>query len=194
MGRNEEMDLEGEGNELKLITVGTAIPHPIMGVKSSTGEGPIVANHCRPSDVMTIAIPLTHDETFSVHFGGSALAAVFEVDLNHHAIAASGIFRPPGLAPCAWAPWLRDLGVTRLLVGGIGTGAREQMQACGIEVVSGITPGEAEMVVRSWMRGTLSVGGNTCTHPDAFHGHEHELVASRHAGRDPGSFCGCRHG
>lgn len=134
---------------------------------------------------MIIAIPLKSDESFSVHFGASVLAAIFEVDPGTHVIAASGVFRPPpGLAPCDWAPWLRDLGVTRLLVGGIGQGAREQMAGCGVEVVTGITSGEAEVLVRSWLRGTLALGANACGH-----GGLRELVHVR----EHGSACGCRH-
>ncbi len=136
---------------------------------------------------MIIAIPLTHDETFSVHFGGSAMAAIFEVDLEKHHVVTSGTFRPPGLAPCAWGPWLRDLGVKRLLVGGMGAGAREQMEACGIEVVVGITAGEADVIVRLWLRGTLSVGANACGHGSEPHDH-----ARSHAHGHAGS-CGCQH-
>jgi predicted Fe-Mo cluster-binding NifX family protein len=134
---------------------------------------------------MIIAIPLTHDETFSAHFGGSAMAAIFEVDLEKHAVVSSGIFRPTGLSPCAWGPWLRDLGVKRLLVGGMGEGARAQMEACGIEVVPGITAGEAQLIVRSWLRGTLVVGPNLCGHGSGGHEHTH---AHEHGGS-----CGCHH-
>ncbi|MBE2215756.1 MAG: hypothetical protein IAE82_17920 [Opitutaceae bacterium] len=136
---------------------------------------------------MIIAIPLTHDETFSAHFGGSAIAAIFEVDLEKHVVVTSGTFRPPGLSPCAWGPWLRDLGVTRLLVGGMGAGAREQMGACGIDVVVGVTAGEADMIVRSWLRGTLHVGANACGDGAGPHDHAHD-----HAHEQGGS-CGCRH-
>jgi ATP-binding protein involved in chromosome partitioning len=134
---------------------------------------------------MIVAIPLKSDETFSVHFGASAVAAIFEIDPGTHVIAASGIFRPPGLEPCAWGPWLHELGVTRLLVGGIGEGAREQMQRCGVEVVTGITAGEAEVLVRSWLRGTLALGANACLHGGGMRG------LAR--GAEHGSPCGCRH-
>jgi predicted Fe-Mo cluster-binding NifX family protein len=140
---------------------------------------------------MIIALPLTEDDAFSAHFGSSVRAALFEVDLASRTITCSGVFTPPDLAPCGWAPWLRDLGVNRLLASGMGRGAQVRMAECGIEVVTGVEPGELELVIQSWLEGTLAVGANTCAggdHPGHGchhqHHHDHGHHPHVHAGDD----------
>lgn len=134
---------------------------------------------------MIVALPLTREKSFSVHFGAAALAAVFEVDPDRHAVTTSGVFCPPERSPCSWGPWLRGLGVTRLLAGGIGEGARANLEASGVEVVVGVSAGEAETIVRSWMRGAMALRANACGHGHGHGEHDHD--------HDHGGACGCRH-
>ena len=108
---------------------------------------------------MVIALPLTENETFSAHFGYASRAALFEVDPVRREISCSGVFTPPGLAPCDWAPWLRDLGVNRILASSIGAGAQARLAASGIEIVSGLEEASLEMLVQAWADGKLAVGG-----------------------------------
>jgi predicted Fe-Mo cluster-binding NifX family protein len=143
---------------------------------------------------MIIALPLTDDGTFSTHFGASAKAALFEVDPDRRHITCSGVFTPPGLAPCGWAPWLRHLGVDRLLAHGMGRGAQERMAECGIEVVAGVEPGNLDSVVRAWLDGTLAVGANACEggHGEGEGGcHHHRHGDGHEHGHGHGEGCGC---
>jgi predicted Fe-Mo cluster-binding NifX family protein len=80
---------------------------------------------------MKIALPLTENNEFSPHFGGSAKAGLFEVDRARRLIVRTTAVVPPEPEPCGWADWLGAQGVKVFLAGGMGRGA-------GIEVIVGV--------------------------------------------------------
>jgi predicted Fe-Mo cluster-binding NifX family protein len=138
---------------------------------------------------MILALPLTENDEFSLHFGGSAKIGLFEVDLERRAISRSSVVVPSESGPCGWADWLGAQGVTLLLAGGMGGGARQRMAAVGIEVLVGVPAADPTALVQAWLDGRLQPGANACGGEGSHHGHSH----GHHQHDDhqhPGS-CGC---
>lgn len=129
---------------------------------------------------MKIAIPLTDSDEFSPHYGASARFAVFDVDPPQRAIRRRMIVAPPDSEPCAWPPLLRAAGVSLVLAGGMGSGARHRMAEQGVDVVAGVAPAAPEALVAAWLEDRLIRSDQAC---DARgHGHPHA---------DGGEPCGC---
>lgn len=64
----------------------------------------------------------------------------------------------------ALAPFLKEHGVTALIAGGIGGGAREALTSCGIEVYPGVS-GSADEAAEAFAAGKLAFNANaTCSH------------------------------
>jgi predicted Fe-Mo cluster-binding NifX family protein len=132
---------------------------------------------------MIIALPLTENDEFSPHFGGSAKVGFFEVDRALRTISRTTAVVPPEPEPCGWADWLGAQGVTLFLASGIGRGARQRMAATGIEVLVGVPAAEPRALVQAWLDGQLVSGANACDGGD--HGNQHH----DHRAGD----CGCSH-
>ena len=134
---------------------------------------------------MIIALPLTENDEFSLHFGGSAKVGLFEIDRARSLIVRATAVVPTEPEPCGWAGWLVAQGVTLLLVGGIGRGARQRMAATGIEVLVGMPAADPAALVQAWLDGRLVPSANTCDAGNGDHGDQHH---AHHAGD-----CGCSH-
>lgn len=111
---------------------------------------------------MIIALPLTANDAFSTHFGGSSKVGMFEVDPDRRTIVRASAEIPPVPEPCGWATWLAERGVTVFLAGGMGGGACQRMAAAGIDVVVGISPAAPVTLVQAWLDGALTPGANAC--------------------------------
>lgn len=123
---------------------------------------------------MIIALPLTETDQFSPHFGAAAKAGLFTVDVSRRRITEAKTVVPPAPEPCGWADWLGSRGVKVLLAGGIGHGARQRMNAAGIEVVPGVPAGVPTLLVQAWLNRELRPGPNACEGgPADGHAHHH---------------------
>lgn len=140
---------------------------------------------------MIIAIPLTENDEFSPHFGGSAKVALFEVDPARRAISRSTVVVPSFPEPCSWADWLAAQGVTLFLAGGMGGGARQRMAAAGIDVVVGVPAADPRALVQAWLDGKLTPGANACEGEGSHHGHGHGH--HHHDDHHPAGGCSCSH-
>ncbi len=69
----------------------------------------------------------------------------------------------PGHEPGRFPRLMRDLGVERLLVGGIGPRAAELLAGLGIDVVL-VGTGDAEYTLRRYVAGELEGARNLCEH------------------------------
>jgi predicted Fe-Mo cluster-binding NifX family protein len=143
-------------------------------------------------NTMIIAIPLNADEQLSAHFGGSAKAALFEVDPAARAILKQRVVVPAVDSPCEWAGWLRDQGVSLIIGCGMGTGARASMAAAGIEPVAGASTPDPRLLVEQWLGGMLVTDSNPCEGLHAHDGHGHHHQHHGHGGHGHGH-CGCSH-
>ncbi len=140
---------------------------------------------------MIIALPLTENDEFSPHFGGSAKAGLFEVDQERRLIVRTTTVVPPEPEPCGWADWLGAQGVKLFLAGGMGRGAQQRMAGAGIEVVVGVPAAEPRALVQAWLDGKLVPGANACDGEGSHHGHGHGH--HHHDDHNPAGGCGCAH-
>jgi predicted Fe-Mo cluster-binding NifX family protein len=139
---------------------------------------------------MIIALPLTENDEFSPHFGGSAKAGLFEVDRARRRIVRTTAVVPPEPEPCGWPDWLSTQGVKLFLAGGMGRGAQQRMTAAGIEVLAGVPAAEPRELVQAWLDGRLVPGANACEGGHHDHGGHHHDDSDHH--HDGGS-CHCAH-
>ncbi len=129
---------------------------------------------------MKIAIPYDNGQIFQ-HFGQTEQFKLYtaeEKDIENAVIVGTN-----GSGHGALCGFLKGCGVTTLVCGGIGAGARTALAEVGIDVYPGVSGG-ADDAAKALLDSTLTFNANVqCDH----HGHEH------HHGGDDGHH-GCRHG
>jgi ATP-binding protein involved in chromosome partitioning len=108
-----------------------------------------------------IALPLVNGQ-FSTHFGGADQFGLFECDDATRTITGRTIAAPPPHERGAFPVWLREQGVTAVLVGGMGPRAVQILQRFGIETMLGVDGGDPEQIVRAYLDGTLAATGEGC--------------------------------
>ncbi|HID98418.1 MAG TPA: dinitrogenase iron-molybdenum cofactor [Thermodesulfobacteriaceae bacterium] len=109
---------------------------------------------------MKIAVPVENGVLCS-HFGHAARFA--SVDIEDGRIGESRLLVPPPHEPGSLPRWLKELGTTHVICGGIGARAVELLQAAGIEVVSGVSSMDPALAIGEFLAGRLQgVGGPTC--------------------------------
>lgn len=113
----------------------------------------------------TIAIPI-RDGGFCDHFGGAEAFALFDVD-EAGAVSSRPSPAPPEHGRGVYPMWLRQLGVTTVLAGGMGPRAKQIFDVHGIEVVNGVAADTPEALVHAYLAGTLEATDEAC--------HEHGL-------------------
>jgi predicted Fe-Mo cluster-binding NifX family protein len=132
---------------------------------------------------MTIAIPLI-GETFSSHFGGAEAFALYTVDEDHRWVSDRRVVIPPEHGHGIFPMWLRQLGASVVIAGGMGPRASGILARHGIRVVLGAQGGDPDLMVRSFLNGSLEATGEPC-HDQGFHDCGH------HSPRQDG--CGGHH-
>lgn len=110
---------------------------------------------------MKIAIPLEKNE-LSAHFGHCEAFAVFTTE--NQTIVSKEILKPEESGCGSHPRLLSQLGCKVVLAGGIGQGAVTNLQAVGIEVVSGVCAAPLEQIVNQYLEGTLESGNELCSH------------------------------
>lgn len=120
---------------------------------------------------MILAIPYENGEVFQ-HFGKSKEFQLFEIE--NGAIQSERVISNEGSGHSALADLLGKLGVTVLICGGIGDGAKQALSNWGIRVLAGVQ-GEVKQVVQDYLADRLVVTeGATCNHHHEHHaGEEH---------------------
>lgn len=103
------------------------------------------------------------------HFGHCEVFNVFETEEGK--IIKTEVLPNPGHKPGFLPNYLNDLGVEVIISGGMGGGAVEIFNEKNIEVIVG-AEGDAEEIVKAYLRGELKSTGSVCNH-DHDHGNEH---------------------
>lgn len=98
------------------------------------------------------------------HFGHCEGFAIFDVKGNQ--INGKEFIPNPGHRPGFLPVFLHDRGVNVIISGGMGGGAVDIFHEKGIEVIVGAR-GDAEAVVKDYLRGELKSTGSVC------HEHQH---------------------
>ena len=125
---------------------------------------------------MKIAVPVTSDNQIDGHFGHCESYAVYTIT-DTKEIAEKKSVRSPQGCGCKSdiASVLAADGVTTMLAGGIGGGAINVLNNCGIEVIRGCA-GDATEVVKLYLSGLVKDSGSSCHQHETHHGngHDHE--------------------
>lgn len=117
---------------------------------------------------MIIAVPYQNGEIFQ-HFGHTEAFKLYGV--QDGAIVTTQIAETGGSGHGALAGFLREKGVTDLICGGIGGGARTALAQAGIRLYPGVT-GEADKAAEALLAGKLAYDPETtCAHHDHGEGH-----------------------
>ena len=117
---------------------------------------------------MIIAVPYQNGEIFQ-HFGHTEAFKLYGV--QDGTVVTSQIAETGGSGHVALAGFLREKGVTDLICGGIGGGARTALAQAGIRLYPGVT-GEADKAAEALLAGKLAYDPETtCAHHDHGEGH-----------------------
>lgn len=116
---------------------------------------------------MKIAVTYENGQVFQ-HFGHTEQFKVYEVEDKK--IVGSKVVDTNGTGHGALAGFLQEEGVSVLICGGIGGGARNALAQAGIELYPGVS-GDADAQVQALLDGSLAFDPDTtCDH----HGEGHE--------------------
>ena len=122
---------------------------------------------------MRIAVTYDDGEVFQ-HFGHTQFFKVYEIEDGK--IVSSEIIDNGGFGHGSLAGYLRDRGVSALICGGIGGGARNMLGEAGIKVYPG-AHGDADMNVSEFIKGSLNYDPDTTCH---HHEGEHSCSCGKH--------------
>ena len=113
---------------------------------------------------MKIAVTYENGQVFQ-HFGHAEAFKIYEAEEGK--VLSSAIEPTLGSGHGALAGFLQQRGVSALICGGIGGGARQALAAAGIELYPGVQ-GDADEAVNALLQGTLAYD------PDTVCNHRHE--------------------
>ena len=121
---------------------------------------------------MKIAVPVTSDKYIDSHFGSCESYGVYTISEKNEITDIKTIKSPAGCGCNSnIAHVLASDGVKVMLAGGIGGGAINIMNGCGIEVVRGCS-GKADKVIKLYIDGLVKDSGSSC--------HQHESHQDGH--------------
>jgi ATP-binding protein involved in chromosome partitioning len=112
---------------------------------------------------MKIAIPMAGGQ-LCMHFGHCERFAMVDVDEKAKKPIKTTLVTPPPHEPGLLPRWLRELGATIIIAGGMGQRAQQLFAENGIKVVVGAPVDTADHLVATYLSGTLVSGQNTCDH------------------------------
>jgi FKBP-type peptidyl-prolyl cis-trans isomerase 2/predicted Fe-Mo cluster-binding NifX family protein len=137
---------------------------------------------------MRIAVPHENGKVFQ-HFGHTEEFKVYTVEDGR--IVSAEVMSTNGSGHEALAGVLSDNIIDALVCGGIGGGAMNALDACGIDVCAG-AEGDCDEVVEAYLRGELEDTGVNCDHHGEGHscGHHEGDNCGDSCGSDCGSGCG----
>ena len=126
------------------------------------------------SERMKVAVTYENGEIFQ-HFGRTEQFKVY--DIQDGRVVSSEVVGTDGRGHGELVGVLRQLGVSALICGGLGGGARQGLEASGIRVCSG-NSGSADAAAQSFADGTMEMHSEaTCHH----HGEgDHQCQCGRH--------------
>ena len=112
---------------------------------------------------MRIAIPIVGGR-LAQHFGHCEEFALIEVDVDKQEIIQKELLDSPPHQPGLLPRWLAQRGADLIIAGGMGQRAISLFTENGIQVMVGAPAADAEVIVKSYLDGSLQVGGNICDH------------------------------
>jgi len=110
---------------------------------------------------MKFAVPLAEGK-LTAHFGHCQEFAIVEADDG--GIKGKEILIPPPHEPGVLPRWLHDMGANVIIAGGMGQMAQKMFVENDIAVVVGAPVDTPEVLVESYLNGSLASGENLCDH------------------------------
>ena len=111
---------------------------------------------------MKIAVP-TRDGVIDDNFGHCAYYTIFEIE-NNEIVNSSRLDSPQGCGcKSGIAADMEAMGISVMLAGNMGEGAKNKLESHNIKVVRGCR-GNIEMVVRAYLIGLIKDSGEGCSH------------------------------
>ena len=118
---------------------------------------------------MKIAVTYENGQIFQ-HFGRTEQFKIYTVEDG--AVVSSEVIGNDGFGHGALAGYLAETGVSALICGGMGMGARIALDNADIEVYAGVS-GDADAAVAAYLAGELAYNPNVqCNHHGEHHHHE----------------------
>ncbi|MFO8048954.1 MAG: NifB/NifX family molybdenum-iron cluster-binding protein [Desulfosudaceae bacterium] len=108
---------------------------------------------------MKFAIPMAGGK-LTLHFGHCQEFAMIEVD-NNEIVNRENLLPPPH-EPGVLPKWLHDQGANVVIAGGMGHRAIDLFQQAGIQVVTGASVEDPEVLVKNFLADSLATGDNAC--------------------------------
>lgn len=125
---------------------------------------------------MKIAIPATEESILCPHFGHAPFFAVIEINESNTEILSSKLLKPEMGGHAAVPPWLKSLGVIKMIAGGLGSLAIENLNNNSIDVYYGAPELPIAEIVHQFLNNTLQLNPKPCDHKhdhDCEHGDHH---------------------
>lgn len=120
---------------------------------------------------MKIAVTYDKGNVFQ-HFGHTEVFKIYEAESNE--IVSSELMDTNGTGHEALAGLLKESGVDAVICGGMGQGAKDALTEAGLDVCAG-QEGNADEIVKAYLRGELVDSGVNCDHHHGeHHDHSHE--------------------
>jgi len=113
---------------------------------------------------MRVAIP-TENGALCPHFGHCQLFTIIDVDPDSKKIIETKTMTPPPHDKGVLPAWLREMGCSHIIAGGMGGRAIGLFQQSNIQVICGVAPQKPEALVKAFMNGELRAGNNLCDDP-----------------------------
>lgn len=111
---------------------------------------------------MRLAVP-TRDGQVDDHFGHCAYYTVFDIE-NGAIVRTERLDSPQGCGcKSNIASVMESMGITLMLAGNMGEGARTKLESHGIKVIRGCK-GDIEAVVKGYLCGFILDSGESCDH------------------------------
>ena len=110
---------------------------------------------------MKIAMPVA-EGVLCAHFGQCTHFALFDVDREQHSVLSQQNLPAPAHQPGVFPEWLAAQGVNVVVAGGMGSKARDLFADNGIEVITGASSDDPQVVVTSFLARQLVTDANFC--------------------------------
>lgn len=172
--------VEGAALEIRGGSYQLCMQERCTGCRRPTEAGAPSGNNERGEMIhMKLAVTYENGQVFQ-HFGHTEQFKIYEIEDG--AIKAQQVINTDGFGHGALAGFLQQLGVSVLICGGIGGGARNALAEAGIQLYPGAS-GDADQQVKAFLAGSLAYNPDTvCSH------HSHEEGHSCH-GHGEGHSC-----
>ena len=110
---------------------------------------------------MLIAIP-TAEGKLAMHFGHVREFSFITVE--DEKIVGKEIAIPPPHEPGVLPQWIKSKNADLVIAGGMGRMAQSLFEQSGVKVLCGAPSDTPESIVKEYLKGSLTVGPNACSH------------------------------